>query len=215
LTLQLSDKQRPMLLEYTNASFERIDQRLRRPWGLAHVPRVVDEYALATDDVPFGLGEMLPFLGVIHRPVPAIRKLPTGMSPTLSSVHLWGPTANVRRPVPEWNCRTSGELGVGPGPTYFLKPRGGIMKKRVKRTKTKSASKRARAKSKTKKTTKAKTPAKAKKTLLPKVKRVAKKAALAAGVAAIGTALSELQPEQKNAPQDASDQSESKRGNRR
>jgi hypothetical protein len=61
---------------------------------------------------------------------------------------------------------------------------------------------------------KSKTPAKAKKTLLPKVKRVAKKAALAAGVAAIGTALSELQPEQKSAQQGASHQSESKRGNR-
>jgi hypothetical protein len=88
------------------------------------------------------------------------------------------------------------------------------MKKRVKRTKAKSTSKRARAKSKTKKTTKAKakTPAKAKKTLLPKAKQVAKKAALAAGVAAIGTALSELQPkEQKRAQQGASDQSDSKR----
>jgi hypothetical protein len=87
------------------------------------------------------------------------------------------------------------------------------MKKRVKRTKAKSASKRARTKSKTKKTTKAKTPAKTKKTLLPKVQRVAKKAALAAGMAAIGTALSELQPEQKSAQQNASDHGKSKRGN--
>jgi hypothetical protein len=174
---------------------------------------VVDEYALATDDVPFGLGEMLPFLGVIHRPVPAIRKLPTGMSPTLSSVHLLRAHGECQAPRPRMELPHLWGIGGRTWTYLFLKPRGGIMKKRVKRTKTKSASKRARAKSKTKKTTKAKTPAKAKKTLLPKVKRVAKKAALAAGVAAIGTALSELQPEQKSAQQGASDQSESKRGN--
>jgi hypothetical protein len=96
---------------------------------------------------------------------------------------------------------------------HLLQRREAIMKKRVKRTKAKSASKRARTKSKTKKTTKAKTPAKTKKTLLPKVQRVAKKAALAAGMAAIGTALSELQPEQKSAQQNASDHGKSKRGN--
>jgi hypothetical protein len=78
------------------------------------------------------------------------------------------------------------------------------MKKRVKRTKSKSSLKRGRAKSKSKRTTSAK------KTFLPKAKRVAKKAALAAGAAAIGTALSELQPEQKGAGRDASDESESK-----
>jgi hypothetical protein len=42
--------------------------------------------------------------------------------------------------------------------------------------------------------------------LLPKVKRVAKKAALAAGVAAIGTALSELQPETKSGEQEGEGQ---------
>jgi hypothetical protein len=88
------------------------------------------------------------------------------------------------------------------------------MKKRVKRakskssskrgrTKSKSSSKRGRTKSKSKRTTSAKT-------FLPKAKQVAKKAALAAGAAAIGTALSELQPEQKRAGRDASNESESK-----
>jgi hypothetical protein len=48
--------------------------------------------------------------------------------------------------------------------------------------------------------------------VLPKVKRVAKKAALAAGVAAIGTALSELQPETKVGEQDASHDDKSNRG---
>jgi hypothetical protein len=85
------------------------------------------------------------------------------------------------------------------------------MKKRVKRTKAKSTLQRARSKRRPKKTTSAKG-ASTKKTLLPKVKRVAKKAALAAGVAAIGTALSELQPEQQSAGQDA-DRGKSKRGN--
>ena len=83
------------------------------------------------------------------------------------------------------------------------------MKKRVKRTKAKSTLKRGRSKRKPKKTTSAGGAA-TKKTLLPKVKRVAKKAALAAGVAAIGTALSELQPQQQSAGQDAS--GKSKRG---
>jgi hypothetical protein len=90
------------------------------------------------------------------------------------------------------------------------------MKKRVKRTKsksslkrgrTKSSLKRGRAKSKSKRTTSAK------KTFLPKAKRVAKKAALAAGAAAIGTALSELQPEVKRAGRDTSDESDPNRGN--
>jgi hypothetical protein len=87
------------------------------------------------------------------------------------------------------------------------------MKKRVRRAKARSSLKRARTKSKTKKSMKAKRPQTTKKTLLPKVKRVAKKAAVAAGVAAIGTALSELRPEQKNTEGKASDQDESKRGN--
>ena len=62
----------------------------------------------------------------------------------------------------------------------------------LSRAKSRSASKRAGVKSKSHKS---------KKTLVPrvgaKVKRVAKKAAVAASLAAIGTALSELQPEQK------------------
>jgi len=90
------------------------------------------------------------------------------------------------------------------------------MKKRVKRTKSKSSSKRGRAKSKSSskrgraKSKSKRTTTSAKKTFLPKVKRVAKKAALATGAAAIGTALSELQPELKGAGRDASDESESK-----
>jgi hypothetical protein len=93
--------------------------------------------------------------------------------------------------------------------------------KRARRTKAKSSFKRRRTGSKTKKTTAkrpqtkkkrsgAKRRSKTKKALLPKVKRVAKKAALAAGVAAIGTALSELKPEQKGAEGDASEQGDSK-----
>jgi hypothetical protein len=82
------------------------------------------------------------------------------------------------------------------------------MKKRVKRTKSKSSSQRGRTKSKSKSKS---TTTSAKKTFLPKAKRVAKKAALAAGAAAIGTALSELQPEQKRAGRDASKESESKK----
>jgi hypothetical protein len=87
---------------------------------------------------------------------------------------------------------------------YRATSREVIMKKRVKRTKSKSSLKRGRTKSKSKRTTSAK------KSFLPKAKRVAKKAALAAGAAAIGTALSELQPEQRAAGRDASDESESK-----
>ena len=75
------------------------------------------------------------------------------------------------------------------------------MKKRVKRTKAKSSSTRARTRSKPKRRKAAQA---TKKSVLPKVKRVAKKAALAAGVAAIDTALSELQPEIKPGERDAS-----------
>jgi hypothetical protein len=87
------------------------------------------------------------------------------------------------------------------------------MKKRGKRTKAKSSLKRARTKLKTGKTKRTKSHKTTKKALLPKVKQVAKKAALAAGAAAIGTALSELQPERKGAQQDASDRGQSKRRN--
>jgi hypothetical protein len=99
------------------------------------------------------------------------------------------------------------------------------MKKRVKRTKFKSSLKRGRSKSKSslkrvrskskssskrgRTKSKSKSPTSTK-SLLPKAKRLAKKAALAAGAAAIGTALSELQPELKGAGRDASDESESK-----
>jgi hypothetical protein len=84
---------------------------------------------------------------------------------------------------------------------YRTTSREVFMKKRVKRAKSKSSSKRGRTKPKSKRTTSA---------ILPKAKQVAKKAALAAGAAAIGTALSELQPEQKRAGRDASNESESK-----
>jgi hypothetical protein len=43
---------------------------------------------------------------------------------------------------------------------------------------------------------------------------VATKAAIAAGVAAIGTALRELKPDEKRAEEDASDENEPKRGSR-
>ena len=83
------------------------------------------------------------------------------------------------------------------------------MKKRRKGAKSKSSSKRASTKSKSSlkrghSKSKPKRTTSAKKALLPKAKQVAKKAALAAGAAAIGTALSELQPEQKRAGRDAS-----------
>jgi hypothetical protein len=106
------------------------------------------------------------------------------------------------------------------------------MKKAAKRTKSKSSSKRAKFKSRAKskspskragvkskrhKTTKAKRPAKSSKTLVPKVgakvKRVAKKAAVAASLAAIGTALSELQPEQKRSEGAGVNEAERKGGN--
>jgi ferric-dicitrate binding protein FerR (iron transport regulator) len=82
------------------------------------------------------------------------------------------------------------------------------MKERVKRTKAKSSSTRARTRPKPKRRKAAAT----KKSVLPKVKRVAKKAALAAGIAAIGTALSELQPEIKSGERDASHEDKSTRG---
>jgi hypothetical protein len=82
------------------------------------------------------------------------------------------------------------------------------MKKRVKRTQGKSSSKRTRTKSKAKRTTSARSANATKKSLLPKVKGVAKKAAVAAGLAAIGTALSELKPEQTTVEQGGSDQGE-------
>jgi hypothetical protein len=81
---------------------------------------------------------------------------------------------------------------------------------------------RAGVKSKSHKTTKAKkakrtAKSKSNKTLIPrvgaKVKRVAKKAAVAASLAAIGTALSELQPEQKRIEEGGVNDAERKGGN--
>jgi hypothetical protein len=69
------------------------------------------------------------------------------------------------------------------------------------RVKSKAGSKRS-VKSKIRKQTKTKRPPKSKKTVLPnttKLKRVAKEAAVAAGVAALDTALSAMEPQRKNA----------------
>jgi hypothetical protein len=112
----------------------------------------------------------------------------------------------------KWKSGTPEVLRFGPATGLSLCG-GRIMKKRVKRTKAKSSLKRARTTSKTRKAKSTKSRKTTKKTLLPKVKQVAKKAALAAGAAAVGTALSELQPEQRSAQQHASDQSQPKRGN--
>ena len=60
-----------MLLEGTEASFERMEHRLRQLRRLARVKHVLEHYALAKDmalqfgDVPVGLGQMLLFLS--HR----------------------------------------------------------------------------------------------------------------------------------------------------
>jgi hypothetical protein len=60
-----------MLLEGTEASFERKEHRLRQLRRLAGVKHVLEHYALAKDmalqfgDVPVGLGKMLLFLS--HR----------------------------------------------------------------------------------------------------------------------------------------------------
>jgi hypothetical protein len=100
---------------------------------------------------------------------------------------------------------------------------GRIMKKAKKRNKSKTSSKRrvksktslkrAGAKSKTSKTTKAIRPAKSKKSVLPKtstLKRVAKEAVVAAGLAAVGTALSAMKPQQKAAEEAAGSGPETK-----
>src|SRR5215831_18998308 len=60
-----------MLLEGTEASFERMEHRFRQLRRLARVKHVLEHYALAKDmalqfgDVPVGLGKMLLFLS--HR----------------------------------------------------------------------------------------------------------------------------------------------------
>ena len=74
-----------------------------------------------------------------------------------------------------------------------------------RRVKSKKSSKRVTAKSKTRKQTETKRPTKSKKSSLPntsKLKRVAKEAAVAAGVAALGTALSAMEPQRKGAEKD-------------
>jgi hypothetical protein len=89
------------------------------------------------------------------------------------------------------------------------------MKKRTKRAKTKSSK---RAMVKPKKTTKARTPSRSKKTDVrtpaSKLKQVAKKTAaaavVAAGLAALDTALGELKPGEKGQAARASDDTETK-----
>ena len=74
-----------------------------------------------------------------------------------------------------------------------------------RRVKSKKSSKRVAAKSKTRKQTKTKRPTKSKKSSLPntsKLKRVVKEAAVAAGVAALGTALSGMEPQREGAEKD-------------
>src|SRR4051794_2821516 len=71
-----------------------------------------------------------------------------------------------------------------------------------RRVKSKGGSKRVAAKSKTRKQTKTKVRTKSKKPVLPnssKLKRVAKEAAVAAGVAALDTALSAMEPQGRDA----------------
>jgi hypothetical protein len=93
-----------------------------------------------------------------------------------------------------------------------IESNGGVMKMAKKRAKSKTSSKRrvnskksskrVAAKSQTRKQTKTKRPTKSKKSSLPntsKLKRVAKEAAVAAGVAALGTALSAMEPQRKGA----------------
>src|SRR5262245_58296178 len=68
-----------MLLEGAEASFERMEHRLRQLQGLARVKHVLEHYALAKDmalqfgDVPIGLGKMLLFLSTIHGFAPTTR----------------------------------------------------------------------------------------------------------------------------------------------
>ena len=75
-----------MLLEGAEASFERMEHRLRQLRGLARVKGELDDYALAKDmalqigDVPVGLGKMLLFLSTIHGFAPTTRS-PGGERP--------------------------------------------------------------------------------------------------------------------------------------
>ena len=68
-----------MLLEYAEACFECMEHRFRHLRGLACVMRVLQEYALANDmglqfdDVPVGLGQVVPF----HARLMDLRRQPT------------------------------------------------------------------------------------------------------------------------------------------
>ena len=70
------EDQLAMLLEGAEASFERMEHRLRQLRGLARVKHVLEHYALAKDmalqvgDVPVGLGKMLLFLSHKFEPTP-------------------------------------------------------------------------------------------------------------------------------------------------
>ena len=83
-----------------------------------------------------------------------------------------------------------------------------------RRVKSKTSSKRVGGKLKTRKQIKkAKPPTKSKKAILPKtpkLKQVAKEAAVAAGLAAVGTALSAMKPQQKGAEEAAGSGAEKK-----
>jgi hypothetical protein len=91
--------------------------------------------------------------------------------------------------------RFVGSLEPSPQPTPEDK-----MKKSARRTKSKSASKRSRAKSKSSQARKAKNRTRfGLKTVAKKTKKVAQKAVVAAGLAALNTAVDELSPEKKTA----------------
>ena len=82
-----------------------------------------------------------------------------------------------------------------------------------RRVKLKTSSKRVSAKSKTHKQIKATPPTKSKKSILPKMpklKQVAKEAVVAAGLAAVGTALSAMKPQQKGGQEAAGSGAEKK-----
>jgi hypothetical protein len=61
----VTEQKYPVLLEYANASFERIEQGLRHLWALARVKRVLNDYTLPSvldrqfGDLPVGLRKIL------------------------------------------------------------------------------------------------------------------------------------------------------------
>ena len=94
-----------MLLEGAEASFERMEHRLRQLRGLARVKRELEDYVLATDmalqfgDVPVGLGKMLLFLSTIHGFAPTTRSAGRerpGVSPYICIGDIWA--ASVEAP---------------------------------------------------------------------------------------------------------------------